>query len=368
MFVQHTNLADAEADARKLVCYDCGIACDLGAMREERLVYLRKLGADQPRPAPVSPLSPVILSTAKPCEGPPCETDVGTSADRGILRSAQDDKKKKQQGSNKRPPVTFSQGTPVRYRFGYTKLGPSALLSHLDLIRALPRALRRVDLPLYYSTGFHPKPDMTFGPALSLGISSLAEVVDVRLTAEIDPEAWLDELSRASSEGMRFYAARRLGEGDASVSRIVDTARYAIALPESVLASHGGDAWLRARVEHALAAPELQVRRTIEGIGRWVDVRAFLRAIELGSPAARRAIDEAGFVGAFAVLEVDLEIRGSGAIKVAEVVEAVTGLADFPHRAVRFGLGAWRNCAVTSPFDLDTVRVRAPAVVSLAVI
>jgi radical SAM-linked protein len=207
---------------------------------------------------------------------------------------------------------------------------------------------------------------MTFGPALSLGVSSLAEVVDVRLTASLDPEAWLDELGRASPDGMRFYAARRLGEGDASVSRIVDTARYAIALPESVLASHGGEAWLRERIARALEAPELQVRRTIDGIGRWVDVRAFLRAMELGSPGAVRAVDEAGLVGSVTVLEVDLEIRGSGAIKVAEVVEAITASADFPHRAVRFGLGAWRGGVVTSPFDLDTVRTRPVAVASLA--
>ncbi len=346
MFVQHTNLKDAEADARKLVCYDCGIACDLTAMREERLVYLKKLGAEEPRPAPASPLE---------AEPPSAPAGPGEPKDPAVRK----------QGSNKRPPVTFSQGQPLRYRFGYTKLGSSALLSHLDLIRALPRAFRRVDLPLYYSTGFHPKPEMTFGPALSLGVSSLAEVVDVKLTASIDPEAWLDSLGGASSEGMRFFAGRRLGEGDASVSRIVDTARYAVALPAIALAEHGS-AWLDERVARALEAPELQVRRTIDGVGRWVDVRAYLRALHLDTDGARRAVSDAGLVGAVSVMEVDLEIRGSGAIKVAEVVEAVTGVPDFPHRAVRFALGAWRSGGVLSPFDLETVRARARVPSSLA--
>ena len=45
MFIHHTNAADAEADRRKLVCYDCGVACDLSKMREERVVFLRRLGA-----------------------------------------------------------------------------------------------------------------------------------------------------------------------------------------------------------------------------------------------------------------------------------------------------------------------------------
>src|SRR5690606_13376162 len=47
MHVHHTNAADAERDPRRLVCYDCGVACDLGAMREDRLVFLRQLGAER---------------------------------------------------------------------------------------------------------------------------------------------------------------------------------------------------------------------------------------------------------------------------------------------------------------------------------
>src|SRR6185295_18568676 len=45
MLIHHTNLADAEPDRRKLVCYDCGVACDLSKMRDDRLVALRTLGA-----------------------------------------------------------------------------------------------------------------------------------------------------------------------------------------------------------------------------------------------------------------------------------------------------------------------------------
>ncbi|HEX3595077.1 MAG TPA: TIGR03960 family B12-binding radical SAM protein, partial [Polyangiaceae bacterium] len=48
MFVHHTNVADAAADARRLVCYDCGVACDLGKMRGERIGFLRKMGAEEP--------------------------------------------------------------------------------------------------------------------------------------------------------------------------------------------------------------------------------------------------------------------------------------------------------------------------------
>jgi radical SAM-linked protein len=345
MFVHHTNLAEAKSDEKNLVCYDCGIACDLGAMRHERLVYLRKLGADDKRPPPPSPLdAPARLGT-----GP------------------------------KRPPVAFVQGQARRYRFAYTKLGASALLSHLDLIRALPRAFRRLELPLFYSTGFHPKPEMTFGPALSLGVASLMEFVDVKLTTDLVPDAWLRPLSDASPEGMRFVAAARLGESDASVSRVIDSARYAVALPASALREHGGASWLAERVALALGARDFRLLRTIEGIGRWIDVRAFVRGISLETPGARAAVEAAGLVGDFSVLEVDLEIRGSGAVKISEVVTMLTGLSDFSHRAVRFALGMWspslpddtegssiRVGGVVSPMDLRAVRHRPPRQVDVS--
>jgi radical SAM family uncharacterized protein/radical SAM-linked protein len=337
MFVQHTNLKDAENDQRKLVCYDCGVACDLTAMRAERLVYLRKLGAEEKRPPPPSPFDAASRDVREPPE-------------------AKEAPQKSKQGSAKRAPIRFEQGPALRYRFGYTKLGGSAFLSHLDLIRALPRTFRRKDVSLYYSTGFHPKPEMTFGPALSLGIASLVEVVDVKLTSELDPEACLPELTDASQDGLTFYAGRRLGEGDPSVSRIVDTSRYAIVFPKSVLAEAGGASWLEERVALALAASELRVYRTIEGVGRWIDVRGFVRGAALQSERAARAVESAGLAGDLVTLEVDLEIRGSGAVKVAEVVEAFTGQRDFPHHAVRFGLGAFRDGRLVSPFDLAQFR------------
>ncbi len=317
MFVQHTNLKDLEADARKLVCYDCGIACDLGAMRSERLVYLTKLGAKERRPPPVSPL----------LAPPPAE-----------------------RVDPKRATPTFTQGAAIRYRFGFTKVGPSSLLSHLDVLRALPRAFRRVGLPLFYSTGFHPKPDFVFSPALSLGVSSTCEVADVKLTCDVDPASVLDALTASSPEGLSFFAGVRLGPTDRAISRLIDTARYAVAIPTSVLEGMGGEPWLRARVNEVMQAKEIRLKRVIEGIGKWVDVREYLRGLEVGSPGAIAATAAAGLVGSFVVLGVDLEIRGSGAIKISEVVEALAGTSELPHRAVRFAMGTFRDGEVLSPF------------------
>ncbi|HEY8087140.1 MAG TPA: TIGR03960 family B12-binding radical SAM protein [Polyangiaceae bacterium] len=312
-FVHATNLKDADADQRKLVCYDCGVACDLGAMKEQRLVYLRKLDANEPRP--ITPPVPKV----------------------------------------KGPPPRIAQGEPRRYRFGYEKRGAAAFLSHLDVIRALPRAFRRLELPLWYSSGFHPKPDMTFGPALSLGVASLAEVVDLKIAADVDASSLVEALSEGSHDGLRFVGGVRLGPGDAAVSRIVDTARYVVGIPRDVVEARGGLAWLEERIAGALAAETLVVTRRIDGVGKRVDVRDFLRSLAVRDGSALLA--RAGIAGNMLVLEAEVEVRGSGGVKIAEVVEALTGDADLPHRAVRTALGARApDATVVSPLDLDAIR------------
>jgi hypothetical protein len=44
------------------------------------------------------------------------------------------------------------------------------------------RALKRADFPLKYSSGFHPAPRLSFGPALGVGIAGLKEYFDLDLT------------------------------------------------------------------------------------------------------------------------------------------------------------------------------------------
>jgi radical SAM family uncharacterized protein/radical SAM-linked protein len=314
-FVHAANLRDAEADDRKLVCYDCGIACDLSAMREQRLVYLRSLGAEQPRP-PAPP--PIARMGTKP----------------------------------NAPPVRAAQGEPRRYRFVYEKLGAAAFLSHLDVVRALPRAFRRLELPLYYSKGFHPKPDMTFGPALSLGVASLCEVVDIKIAADVDADALLDQLTTGAQPGLRFVGGARLGPGDLAVTRMVDTARYVVGIPRIAIDSRGGEAWLRHRIERARHAQELPVLRRIEGIGKRVNVREFLRAIDLAGWDGSSVLARAGILGGLVSITVEVDIRGSGAVKIAEVIEVLAGDAEMPHRAVRVELGARRaDGSIASPLE-----------------
>lgn len=312
MFIHHTNVAEAEADQRKLVCYDCGVACDLGQMRDERIGFLARMGANEPLVRlPVMPADP----KAKPETFRPRRTG----------------------------------GTPERWRLRFAKCGPSALLGHLDLIRELPRAIRRAGVRTAYTEGFHPKPAMTFGPALALGVASLDEYVDAKLLEAPDPETLLARLANVSAGGIRFLGARPLGPNDPAVSRIITGARYVVGL--SADAAPNPDE-LSQLIQALFQKSEATVRRNIDGIGKLVNVIQFLKTLQLGSTDAEALLREAGIVGRVVTLEAELAITQHGAAKISEVVEALFGTREVAFVAVRSALVAGRG----GPMELELHR------------
>lgn len=91
--------------------------------------------------------------------------------------------------------IRFTRGEEVRF------------ISHLDLMKAFERAIRRAGLPIAYSQGFNPHPQMVFGLPLSVGVTSEGEYADFELVRKMDPEEFLTVLNRSLPEGIRITAA-----------------------------------------------------------------------------------------------------------------------------------------------------------------
>jgi radical SAM family uncharacterized protein/radical SAM-linked protein len=330
MFVHHTNLKDAQADSKKLVCYDCGVACDLGRMREERIVFLSKMGANEP---------PRVDETVR---------------DRPDLRS----RKYRPEQYRPRP----SGGAPQRWRLRFEKLGAAALLGHLDLIRELPRIIRRAGVKTAYTEGYHPKPDMSYAPALALGVASLDEYVDTKLVDAPEPDELVARLNAACAGGLRFKAAMRLGPQDPGLSRVLTSARYILALSDAALDSFGGSSWLEDRIATFLGESAVRVRRNVQGIGKLVDVRAPVESLRIGGDSAKCDVEAAGLVGRLTPVEVELRILQSGSVRLTELVDVLTGQTDFPHTSLRTALLSHGG----SPLDLEHARQALRSAASLA--
>ena len=318
MFIHHDNKQDADSDRRRLVCYDCGVACDLTEMREKRIGFLEDMQAIEP----AKPRLPVVPSE------PPVP-------------------KKKRRPEDLRP--IRAGGPPERWRLGFEKTGPLALLGHLDLIRELPRVVKRAGQRIAYTQGFHPKPALSFSPALSLGSPSLGECLDLKLIDAPGPAELIERLNASCGDGLRFTRAVKLGPLDPALSKLIDGATYIIALSTDALAEFGGPEGLQKKVGAFLDLPEAWVMRDVKGIGKRVNVREHVAHLEIGGEDALLNLTAAGLVGRMQSLVVRMHIVPQGGAKMREVMECVMGQSDVPFKALRLELHAGQ----TTPFDLE---------------
>jgi hypothetical protein len=103
------------------------------------------------------------------------------------------------------------------------------------------------------------------------------------------------------------------------------------------------------------------VLRRIDGVGKKVNVRAFVRAAIEGSPFGEAALARAGILGDYTHLTVDIDVGGNGSAKIAEFMEALFRsegteadlLAGPPWLAIRAALGL-RKSAVLASTRLET--------------
>ncbi|MFP4496846.1 MAG: TIGR03960 family B12-binding radical SAM protein [Vulcanimicrobiota bacterium] len=98
--------------------------------------------------------------------------------------------------------VTRTEASPDIYNRGQKVLlklkkdGPLAWISHLDCKRTLERALKRADVPVAYSQGFHKRPRFSYLMPLPLGYTSEAEIVELILYKKSDISELRHRLNR----------------------------------------------------------------------------------------------------------------------------------------------------------------------------
>jgi radical SAM family uncharacterized protein/radical SAM-linked protein len=349
-----SSVEAAEAGHKdKLICYDCGVACDLGAMKEERLFFLRRMNA-WTKPVDIAP------AVARQGAGHGGAEDAGAAA--GITKS--------RRRRAPVPPTRSAQGEPYRVRLRYTKLGRVAFLGHLDLVRHLPRVFRRAGVELRYSIGFHPKPDLSFGPALALGIPSLGELLDVKLAEVVPADELARRLQRVTLEGVDWLAGVALGAGDRALGRVLARAEFWAKLPAGADVGRGLELWR--------AGGPIAVKRVGEGsgVGRMIDVRRAVVELREVAPStaatnARARLEWDGPGDADCTLiRFQLAVSAEGSAKPSEVIQGLWGVEVAADAALaRVGLWALDDgvvdahdvAALIDPLDVARLRAVVPA-------
>ncbi|MHB8842111.1 MAG: TIGR03936 family radical SAM-associated protein [Candidatus Aquicultor sp.] len=110
----------------------------------------------------------------------------------------------------------------------YGKSGPLKYLSHLELIRALERSFRRAGVEVQVSGGFSPRPKVSHGPALSVGVASSAEYLQAELVYPVPEDELIKKITSALPEGLSIYRAKYIRDKKPSITSAVQSAAYRV--------------------------------------------------------------------------------------------------------------------------------------------
>lgn len=188
-----------------------------------------------------------------------------------------------------------------RIRIRYTKEGRVRFVSARDLSAVWERALRRAELPIAYSEGFHPHPKVSFPDALPVGYASTGEYAELTFAVPLSvparghdlplpaaessdlpaqPGEALTRLSDTLPEGMTITTCLVVRDGAPKLARLLKATLWEVLLPTA-------DADVAARrVQHLarqcdalLAADHAEVVRRRPDGDRTLDVRPAVLAL-----------------------------------------------------------------------------------------
>ena len=137
----------------------------------------------------------------------------------------------------------------------YRKVGRLRYLSHLDVARAMERAIRRASWPVAYTEGFHQRMKISLGPPLPVGAEGEAEMMTVSLVERVSDEWALGSLRVQLPDELAPTRVDLQPEKAVSPLKYLRRAAYIIELSESAGLS---------RDDVALAAQRLMAAEHVE--------------------------------------------------------------------------------------------------------
>lgn len=168
----------------------------------------------------------------------------------------------------------------INMRLKFIKGYETKYISHLDLMRTFQRALRRAHIPMVYSGGYNPHPDMSFASALGVGVISIGEYLDIGINEEISTQEVVERLNATLPVGLKVEKAVVLREKAKSAMSLVSHARYRLYLKlyddidiESSIGSF-------LQQDHIIAAKE-QPKKNFELIE--VDIKPMIKEMNISS-------------------------------------------------------------------------------------
>ena len=242
-----------------------------------------------------------------------------------------------------------------KLRIRYTKRGRLRFTSSRDFQRALERALRRADVPMAFSAGFHPHPKISYANAASTGTASEAEYFEISVTQRVDPDSVRVALDEALPPGIDVLTVVEAAPG--ALADRLEASDWLLEFGELDVAT------LRAALDTLLARDTAEVTRMTKSGPRTFDVRGAVLSAVVQSPeealsarddtAARLGPDHA-FAPDCAILRMVVR-HTTPAVRPDDILTALREIAELqpprPPLVTRLAQG---------PLDTATARVTDP--------
>jgi len=300
----------------KLVCYDCGLDCDLKAIaleRERTAVEAAEIATRNEAKLAAAGADRI----AAPAASGTAEFQEERST---VVREAETAAKR----------FAPTPGPLFRFRVCYAKTGLSRFLAHLETTRLIHRAGLRAKWPVAWSGGYHPHPKLSFGPSLPVGVEGERESFDVDLTEDLEPELLRDRLNACLHEGFRVLEVSRIPSSTPAIEAGIDHYVYRVRFDGAGFGgAFGSPEEFAARLAERLAGG-WTVEREVKGKRRIADVAAHLVEASLD-------VDGGGDAGG-----------ASGAIVWRLTLAAVDGRTVRPRDLVESLAGEWIDGTVVT--------------------
>jgi radical SAM-linked protein len=237
-----------------------------------------------------------------------------------------------------------------RIRLQYAKRGRLRFSSQRDFSRAFERSLRRAEVPMAYSAGFHPHPKISYVNAAPTGVGSEAEYVEIALAEQRDPEQIRAAIDAVLPDGLDMVAAIDVVDcPPGSLAERMHASVWRLEFPAE-------PGVVETAVEQLLAAESVLVERLTKDGRRNLDARA-----PIVSAGVRRDSSEPGR----AILDVVVR-QVTPTVRPDDVLTALQSVAGFapsqPPRATRLAQGPIDDAGVVSdPLRKTTLSTEEPA-------
>jgi len=223
-----------------------------------------------PAAAPEAEMAPEAVAEALETSEDTVETDAAESAE-GVEAPAE----RKGKGGRPLPPdIGELSDKACHYRVWHAKLDEARFLSPIELQNLIGRILRRAQVPVSFSAGFHPLPRVSFGRALPVGVASEREWFNLFLRKDMGPQELAERLMPFMPEGMKLLMIETLSMDKKQKQAVAEDFLLEFLEDFDIVAARRGE-W-----EAALANESMPWTRMTKKGERTTDIRPLIAQAE----------------------------------------------------------------------------------------